>query len=106
MYSTVKQYDFKIFVVAKTCVMLVLCVVPVAAYTSTVCVWYMVEKTFLSLVLPVLSSPLQRDTLKRMCFKTLPPVMVVHLKRFDYDWEANRAIKFDDYFEVGCHLIY
>ena len=26
--------------------------------------------------------------------------MVVHLKRFDYDWEANRAIKFDDYFEV------
>ena len=44
---------------------------------------------------------LQRDTLKRMCFKTLPPVMVVHLKRFDYDWEANRAIKFDDYFEVS-----
>ena len=44
--------------------------------------------------------PPQRDTLKRMCFKTLPPVMVVHLKRFDYDWEANRAIKFDDLFEV------
>ena len=47
--------------------------------------------------------PPQRDTLKRMCFKTLPPVMVVHLKRFDYDWEANRAIKFDDFFEVRPH---
>ena len=47
--------------------------------------------------------PPQRDTLKRMCFKTLPPVMVVHLKRFDYDWEANRAIKFDDLFEVRLH---
>ncbi|CAI8010592.1 Ubiquitin carboxyl-terminal hydrolase 24, partial [Geodia barretti] len=46
----------------------------------------------------------KRDTLKRMCFKTLPPVMVVHLKRFDYDWEANRAIKFDDFFEFPWML--
>lgn len=43
----------------------------------------------------------KRDTLKRTCIKTLPPVLVVHLKRFDYDWEASRAIKYDDYFEVG-----
>ena len=43
----------------------------------------------------------KRDTLKRTCIKTLPPVLVVHLKRFDYDWEAGRAIKYDDYFEVG-----
>lgn len=43
----------------------------------------------------------KRDTLKRMCIKTLPPVLVVHLKRFDYDWEANRAIKYDDFFEVS-----
>ena len=42
----------------------------------------------------------KRDTLKRMCIKTLPPVLVVQLKRFDYDWEANRAIKYDDLFEV------
>ena len=43
----------------------------------------------------------KRDTLKRTCIKTLPPVLVVHLKRFDYDWEASRAIKYDDYFEVS-----
>lgn len=42
----------------------------------------------------------KRDTLKRTCIKTLPPVLVVHLKRFDYDWEAGRAIKYDDYFDV------
>ena len=65
-------------------------------------IWYI--HVSLSLVVLSMSPPLQRDTLKRMCFKTLPPVMVVHLKRFDYDWEANRAIKFDDYFEVRGHL--
>ena len=42
----------------------------------------------------------QRNTVKRMCVKTLPPVLCIQLKRFDYDWEANRAIKFDDYFKV------
>ena len=24
----------------------------------------------------------------------------MQLKRFGYDWEANRALKFDDYFKV------
>ena len=43
---------------------------------------------------------LQRNTLKRLCIKTLPPVLCIQLKRFDYDWEANRALKFDDYFKV------
>jgi len=50
-------------------------------------------------------SLLQRDTLKRTCIKTLPPLLMVQLKRFGYDWEANRAIKYDDFFEVsleGC----
>ena len=32
--------------------------------------------------------------------KTLPPVLVIQLKRFGYDWEASRALKFDDYFKV------
>lgn len=45
--------------------------------------------------------PAQRDTLKRTCIKTLPPVLVIHLKRFGYDWEAGRAIKCDDHFEVN-----
>ena len=44
---------------------------------------------------------LQRDTLKRTCIKALPPVLVIHLKRFGYDWEAGRAIKCDDHFEVN-----
>jgi len=37
---------------------------------------------------------------KRLCIKSLPPVLCIQLKRFDYDWELNRAIKFDDYFKV------
>lgn len=44
--------------------------------------------------------PFQRTTVKRMCIKTLPPVLVIQLKRFGYDWEAGRALKFDDHFEV------
>ena len=42
----------------------------------------------------------QRNTIKRMCIKTLPPVLCIQLKRFGYDWEANRALKFDDFFKV------
>ena len=30
---------------------------------------------------------LQVDTVKRMCVKKLPKVLVIQLKRFDYDWE-------------------
>ena len=89
------------------------------------------EESFLSLSLPVKSKRLEeslkefvkgdwlegdnaylcekceekRDTLKRTCIKTLPPVLVVHLKRFDYDWEANRAIKYDDFFEVMVECV-
>ena len=36
-----------------------------------------------------------------MCIKNLPPLLCIQLKRFGYDWEANRALKFDDYFKVG-----
>lgn len=41
----------------------------------------------------------KRNTMKRMCIKTLPPLLCIQLKRFGYDWEANRALKFDDYFK-------
>ena len=49
---------------------------------------------------------IQRTTVKRMCIKTLPPVLVIQLKRFGYDWEAGRALKFDDYFEVRQEMVY
>ncbi|XP_046853983.1 probable ubiquitin carboxyl-terminal hydrolase FAF-X [Xenia sp. Carnegie-2017] len=39
------------------------------------------------------------DTVKRMCFKKLPKVLAIQLKRFDYDWERDVAVKFNDYFE-------
>ncbi|XP_060555692.1 ubiquitin carboxyl-terminal hydrolase 24-like isoform X1 [Ruditapes philippinarum] len=41
----------------------------------------------------------KRNTIKRMHIKSLPPTLCIHLKRFGYDWEANRALKFDDYFK-------
>ena len=41
----------------------------------------------------------KRNTVKRMCIKSLPQTLVIQLKRFHYDWETNRALKFDDYFE-------
>ena len=37
--------------------------------------------------------------MKRMCIKKLPPILAIQLKRFDYDWERECAIKFNDYFE-------
>ena len=39
------------------------------------------------------------DTTKRLCVKKLPPILVIQLKRFDYDYERECAIKFNDYFE-------
>ncbi|KAK7081025.1 Ubiquitin carboxyl-terminal hydrolase 24 [Halocaridina rubra] len=42
----------------------------------------------------------KRTAVIRTCIKTLPPVLVIQLKRFGYDWEASRALKFDDYFKV------
>lgn len=41
----------------------------------------------------------QVDTVKRLCIKKLPPILAIQLKRFDYDWERECAIKFNDYFE-------
>ncbi|XP_071949723.1 ubiquitin carboxyl-terminal hydrolase 9X-like isoform X2 [Antedon mediterranea] len=39
------------------------------------------------------------DTVKRLCIKKLPNILAIQLKRFDYDWERECAIKFNDYFE-------
>lgn len=41
----------------------------------------------------------KRDTVKRLCIKKLPPVLTIQLKRFGFDFEANRAVKFDYYFK-------
>lgn len=37
--------------------------------------------------------------MKRLVIKKLPKVLAIQLKRFDYDWERESAIKFNDYFE-------
>lgn len=44
------------------------------------------------------------DTVKRLCIKKLPPILAIQLKRFDYDWERETAIKFNDYFEFPRSL--
>lgn len=44
------------------------------------------------------------DTIKRLCVKRLPPILVIQLKRFDYDYERESAIKFNDYFEFPRDL--
>ncbi|KAG9348967.1 hypothetical protein JZ751_029284 [Albula glossodonta] len=41
---------------------------------------------------------------KRLLIKKLPPVLAIQLKRFDYDWERECAIKFNDYFEFPREL--
>ena len=42
--------------------------------------------------------------IKRLCVRNLPPVLVIQLKRFDYDWERECATKFNDYFEFPRQL--
>ena len=37
--------------------------------------------------------------IKRLCIGKLPAYLCIQLKRFDYDWEREEAIKFNDYFE-------
>ncbi|KAL0281150.1 UNVERIFIED_CONTAM: hypothetical protein PYX00_002224 [Menopon gallinae] len=43
-------------------------------------------------------------TVKRMCVKKLPPVLAIQLKRFEYDYEKECAIKYNDYFEFPRDL--
>ena len=46
-------------------------------------------------------SVIQVDTVKRMCVKKLPKVLVIQLKRFDYDWERCVLIVYI----CGVHII-
>ncbi|VDM30351.1 unnamed protein product [Hydatigera taeniaeformis] len=41
---------------------------------------------------------------KRMCIKRLPPILVIHLKRFNFDWERHIAIKNNDRFSFPSEL--
>ena len=42
--------------------------------------------------------------MKRLAIKKLPPILVIQLKRFDYDFERDAAVKFNDYFEFPREL--
>ena len=44
------------------------------------------------------------DTTKRLCVKKCPPILVIQLKRFDYDYDRECAVKFNDYFEFPRDL--
>eukprot|EP00042_Codosiga_hollandica_P058700 m.888901 g.888901 ORF g.888901 m.888901 type:complete len:2301 (-) comp59937_c0_seq1:245-7147(-) len=46
----------------------------------------------------------KRDCIKRTCIKKLPLSLVVHLKRFDFDWETSQPVKFNDMFEFPREL--
>jgi len=46
----------------------------------------------------------KRDTLKRCCIKTLPNVLICHLKRFEFDLETLRKVKVNDRCEFPFEL--
>lgn len=39
---------------------------------------------------------LQVDAVKRMCIKQLPDTLVIHLKRFEFDYESMNRWKIKD----------
>ena len=39
------------------------------------------------------------EAVKRTCVDRLPPVLILHLKRFEFDFEAMKKVKLDDNFE-------
>lgn len=47
---------------------------------------------------------LKVDALKRVCVKSLPHTLVVHLKRFDFDYETMQRLKLKDRFEFPTHI--
>ncbi|CAI7784594.1 unnamed protein product, partial [Closterium sp. NIES-53] len=44
------------------------------------------------------------DALKRACIKTLPPTLIIHLKRFDFDYETMQRLKLKDRFAFPLSL--
>lgn len=44
------------------------------------------------------------DALKRVCVKSLPHTLVIHLKRFDFDYETMQRLKLKDRFEFPTHI--
>ena len=44
------------------------------------------------------------DAVKRTCIKKLPKILAIQLKRFDYDWEREIAVKSNEYFEFPREL--
>eukprot|EP00045_Choanoeca_perplexa_P018410 m.291041 g.291041 ORF g.291041 m.291041 type:complete len:3212 (-) comp17811_c0_seq4:1418-11053(-) len=44
------------------------------------------------------------DALARTCIKTLPPTLVVQLKRFSYDYQTMQALKNNDHFEFPAQF--
>ncbi|CAI5476794.1 unnamed protein product [Closterium sp. Yama58-4] len=44
------------------------------------------------------------DALKRACIKTLPSTLIIHLKRFDFDYETMQRLKLKDRFTFPLSL--
>ena len=42
----------------------------------------------------------KRRASKRMLLSALPQTLTIQLKRFDYDWDAAKPVKFNNYFQV------
>ncbi|OQR97706.1 ubiquitin domain containing protein, partial [Thraustotheca clavata] len=42
--------------------------------------------------------------LKRVCLKTLPPTLVIHLKRFEFDYDTMEKVKLNDFLEFPMEL--
>lgn len=38
--------------------------------------------------------------MRRFSIKTPPPVLIFQLKRFGYDWETEKSVKYSNHFEV------
>ncbi|KAJ3445331.1 ubiquitin carboxyl-terminal hydrolase faf-x-related [Anaeramoeba flamelloides] len=44
------------------------------------------------------------DALKRCCFKDLPNYLILHLKRFEFDFQTMKNIKLNSYFEFPLNI--